>query len=74
MQTEAEMARDGTIEKNARTADVYRELGAGDRFLSFNYPGEHNFPPCAKRLSFSWLDRWFGHTPAVPTIWPGHAV
>jgi hypothetical protein len=36
--------------------------------------GEHNYPPLAKRFSFAWLDRWFHHTPAVPSIWPNQAL
>jgi len=74
MQAEFECERDDTVNKVARAAEVYRELEAGDRVSMFNYPGEHNYPPVAKRFSFSWLDRWFDHTPAVPTIWPGLAI
>lgn len=74
MQTEEEMARDGAIEKAARASEVYRELRGGDRIALFSYPGPHNYPPDAKRLSFAWLDRWLGHTPAVPTIWREAAV
>ncbi|MCX7826791.1 MAG: acetylxylan esterase [Verrucomicrobiae bacterium] len=51
--------------------DVYARLGAGDRLAWFSYPGPHAYPPAAKRFSFAWFDRWFGHTPAVPSIWPG---
>ena len=74
MQAEFEMERDDTVSKAARAAEVYRQLGAGDRITLFSYPGEHNYPPAAKRLSFSWLDRWLDHTPAVPTIWPRVAI
>jgi dienelactone hydrolase len=74
MQTESEFQRDETVNKAARAAEVYRRLGAGDRIALFSYPGEHNYPPVAKRFSFSWLDRWFHHTPAIPTIWPNVAI
>jgi len=74
MQTEDEFKQDGTVEKVTRAAEVYRKLGVGERITMFNYPGAHNYPPDAKRLSFAWLDRWLGHTPSIPTIWPGEAV
>jgi len=74
MQAEFEFERDDTVNKATRAAEVYRQLGAGDRIMMFDYPGDHNYPPDAKRLSFSWLDRWLHHTPAVPTIWPGVAI
>lgn len=74
MQTEGEFARDDTVEKAARAAEAYRTLGAGEKIGLFNYPGDHNYPPVAKRYSFAWLDRWFGHTPATPSIWPGVAL
>lgn len=74
MQAEFEIKRDDTVNKVARAAEVYRELGAGDRIAMFSYPGDHNYPPDAKRFSFSWLDRWLDHTPAVPTIWPDMAI
>ena len=70
MQTEKELKTDDTVAKAARAAQVYRKFDAGDRITLFSYPGEHNYPPVAKRFSFSWLDRWLDHTPAVPTIWP----
>jgi len=41
--------------------------------MMFSFPGPHNYPPVAKRHSFNWFDRWLGHVPAVPTIWPGVA-
>lgn len=74
MQTEGEMRQDDTMTKAAHALEAYRRLGSGDRIGWFSYPGEHNYPPDAKRLSFSWLDRWFGHTPAVSTIWTGQTV
>jgi dienelactone hydrolase len=72
--TEDEAERDDIAEKVAAANEVYRELRAGDRIALFTYPGPHNYPPVAKRFSFAWFDRWLGHTPAVPTIWPGVAV
>lgn len=74
MSSENEMKQHDTIAKAAQAAEVYRQHGAGDRITLFSYPGGHNYPPVAKRHSFNWLDRWFGHTPALPTIWPGQAV
>jgi len=74
MSSEQEMAQHRTVEKAAIAAARYRRLGAGDRIGLFSYPGGHNYPPVAKRHSFNWLDRWLGHVPAVPTIWPGMAV
>lgn len=53
---------------------IYRKLGFGDRLGIFSYPGPHNYPPAAKRFSFAWFDRWFSHTPAVPSIWPGEII
>ncbi|HOZ47168.1 MAG TPA: alpha/beta hydrolase family protein [Candidatus Hydrogenedentes bacterium] len=72
--TEDEIARDDSIEKLAQAATIYRELGAGDRPSLFSFPGQHNYPPVAKRNSFNWLDRWLVHVPAMPTIWPGVRV
>jgi dienelactone hydrolase len=74
MQTEEELKTNDTVAKAARAAQVYRKFDAGDRITLFSYPGEHNYPPVAKRFSFSWLDRWLDHTPAVPTIWPDAAI
>ena len=74
MQTESEFKRDDTATKAARAAETYRFLDAGDRITTFTYPGEHNYPPVAKRFSFAWLDRWFHHTPAVPSIWPNQVL
>ncbi len=71
---EDEAVRDGIVEKIAAADEVYRGLGAGDRLSLFTFPGGHNYPPVAKRHSFTWFDRWFSHTPAVPSIWPGVAI
>ncbi len=74
MSSEEECARHDTVAKVARAAARFRAQDAGDALTLFTYPGGHNYPPVAKRLSFAWLDRWLGHTPAVPSIWPGKAV
>jgi len=74
MASEAELEKHRITEKVASAGKVYRELGAGDRLSLFSYPGEHNYPPLAKRHSFNWLDRWLDHTPSVSTIWPGVAI
>lgn len=72
--TEDESKRDSDADHVAQAAAVYRDLDAGDRITLFTFPGEHSYPPVAKRYSFAWLDRWLNHTPAIPTIWPGVAV
>lgn len=63
-----------TAAKYISALATYHAEHATDRFGLFTYPGEHGFPPVAKRHAFNWLDRWLGHTPALPTIWPGEAV
>lgn len=35
-----------------------RQIGAGDCFGWFSYPGGHSYPPPARQYSFAWLDRW----------------
>jgi len=72
--SEGEFENLETVARVLRAQAVYHALGAGDRIGMFSFPGEHNFPPGAKRFAFAWLDRWLGHTPAIPTIWPGQAV
>lgn len=39
-----------------------RELGAGDAFSWFSFPGGHAFPGVARRMTFAWFDRWLGRT------------
>lgn len=34
------------------------QIGAGDCFGWFSYPGGHSYPPVARQYSFAWLDRW----------------
>ena len=74
MCSEDEGERDGLVHALGDAYSVYSSAGAGDRLTWFTYPGGHNYPPVAKRLSFSWLDRWLDHTPKIETIWPGHAI
>ncbi len=72
--SEGEFETQETPERVLRAQEVYHAFGAADRMGMFSFPGGHNFPPGAKRFGFAWLDRWLAHTPAVPTIWPGHIV
>lgn len=37
-------------------------LGAGDAFSWFSFPGGHAFPGVARRMTFAWFDRWLGRT------------
>ena len=43
------------------------EIGAGDSFSWFSYPGGHGLPLAARGLSQSWYDRWFGYNPITRT-------
>lgn len=38
------------------------QIGAGDAFSWFSFPGGHSYPPVAQAFSFAWFDRWLGHT------------
>lgn len=38
------------------------DLGAGDAFNWFSFPGGHAFPGVARRMTFAWYDRWLGRT------------
>lgn len=40
-----------------------KQIGAGDCFSWFSFPGGHSYPPVAQHFSFAWFDRWLGHTP-----------
>ena len=70
MASEGEVESQGLVDKYAAAFGHYHAMGAGDRIGMFSYPGKHSYPPVAKRHSFNWFDRWFDHTPAVPTLWP----
>ncbi len=72
--TEDEFKRLGTVEQVINAQGTYHTLDAGERLGMISFPGEHNFSPGAKRFAFAWLDRWLGHTPAVPGIWPGQVL
>ncbi|HKB02609.1 MAG TPA: hypothetical protein VKD90_10340 [Gemmataceae bacterium] len=45
-------------ENHAAVAEVYRALGAGDRVKYVWYPGDHDFPPAARRAAVDWMRRW----------------
>jgi dienelactone hydrolase len=45
-----------------RMPGMFAELGAGDCFSWFSYPGGHGFPGVARRHAFAWYDRWLGRT------------
>jgi dienelactone hydrolase len=40
-----------------------KQIGAGDCFSWFSFPGGHSYPPVAQHFSFAWFDRWLGHAP-----------
>ena len=44
-----------------RIAAQISELGAGDAFSWFSFPGGHAYPPVARQMTFAWYDRWLGH-------------
>lgn len=48
-----------------RIPRMLSELGAGDCFSWFSFPGGHGYPPVARRLTFAWYDRWLGHVPTA---------
>lgn len=48
-----------------RMPGMLSEIGAGDCFNWFSFPGGHSYPPVARRFSFAWFDRWLGHVPAA---------
>jgi dienelactone hydrolase len=45
------------------------ELGAGDCFSWFSFPGGHSYPPVVRRLAGAWFDRWLAREPRAP--WAG---
>jgi dienelactone hydrolase len=45
-------------ENHAAVAQVYRALGAGERVRYVWYPGDHDFPPQARRAAVEWFHRW----------------
>lgn len=46
-------------ENHAAVAEVYRALGAGDRVRYLWYPGDHDFPPHARKEAVAWFWRFF---------------
>lgn len=49
--------------QSQKTIDTKLEqLGAGDAFSWFSFPGGHAFPGVARRMTFAWFDRWLGRT------------
>ncbi|MGB7158672.1 MAG: alpha/beta hydrolase family protein [Tepidisphaeraceae bacterium] len=49
--------------KPERVARDLTQIGAGDCFGWFSFPGGHSYPPAARLVSFGWFDRWLGHVP-----------
>jgi len=45
-----------------RIPGMLAQLGAGDCFGWFSFPGGHSFPGVARRHTFAWFDRWLGRT------------
>ncbi|QDT93985.1 dienelactone hydrolase family protein [Gimesia algae] len=45
-----------------RIPGMLSELGAGDCFSWFSFPGGHSYPGVARRFTFAWFDRWLGRT------------
>ena len=48
-----------------RMPEQLRELGAGDCFSWFSFPGGHSTPLVAREVSYGWFDRWLGLEPAT---------
>ena len=52
-----------TYGQSKKTIDTkLNNLGAGDAFSWFSFPGGHAFPGVARRMTFAWFDRWLGRT------------
>jgi dienelactone hydrolase len=47
-------------ENYAAVSEVYRALGAGERVKYVWYPGDHDFPPAARRAAVDWFRKWLG--------------
>ena len=45
-------------ENHAAVSEVYRALGAGDRVQYWWAPGDHDFPPPARRAAVEWFRKW----------------
>lgn len=46
-------------ENHAAVSQVYRALGVGDRVRYLWYPGDHDFPPHARKEAVAWFSRFF---------------
>lgn len=47
-------------ENCAAVGQVYRALGCADRVSYVWYPGDHDFPPAARKAAVDWFCRWLG--------------
>jgi hypothetical protein len=45
-------------ENHAAVRAVYRALRAEDRVKYVWYPGDHDFPPAARKAAVEWFNRW----------------
>lgn len=45
-------------ENHAAVSEVYRALGASDRVKYWWVPGDHDFPPPARKAAVEWFRRW----------------
>jgi hypothetical protein len=45
-------------ENHAAVSEVYRALSAGNRVKYWWVPGDHDFPPAARRAAVEWFRRW----------------
>ena len=41
---------------------MLEQVGAGDCFGWFSFPGGHSYPGVARRHTFAWFDRWLGRS------------
>jgi len=41
-----------------QVAEIYRILGAEDRFMRVDGEGGHDFPPEVRQQAYKWLDKW----------------
>lgn len=46
-----------------RMPSLLAELGAGDCFSWFSFPGGHSLPKVAQHYMYGWFDRWLGFSP-----------
>jgi pimeloyl-ACP methyl ester carboxylesterase len=48
-------------ENHAAVAEVYRALGVGENVSYQWVPGDHDFPPQARKAAVEWFHRWLGN-------------